>query len=241
MPLLSTHLDYETLSAEAAKLIAERIEQKPSLLLCLATGSTPTRTYELLAARPKSLFNQIRILKLDEWGGIPLNSPATCETYLRKIFIDPLDLSARYTGFESQPVDPAAECSRISRWLEQNGPIDLCILGLGVNGHLGFNEPAAVLQPHAHVATLSSESLQHSMIQNLPIKPTFGLTLGISDVLNSREIILLVSGATKADPLRRMVGDIVKGAVRPSFPATCLAKHDNTIIMCDHAAAKHFL
>src|SRR5688572_17242968 len=89
MPSTHIHPDYETMSAAAANFIADRLQQKRSLLLCLATGSTPTRTYELLAQRPKSLFDQVRILKLDEWGGIPLNSPASCETYLRQILIDP--------------------------------------------------------------------------------------------------------------------------------------------------------
>jgi galactosamine-6-phosphate isomerase len=235
MASIQIHPDYEALSAAAAEFIAERIKEKPSLLLCLATGSTPTRTYELLATRPKSLFSEVRVLKLDEWGGIPMTSAATCETYLRKSLIDPLDLSARYTAFESQPADPAAECERIGRWLEKNGPVDLCILGLGLNGHLGFNEPAAALKDRAHVATLSSESLQHSMVQNLPIKPSYGLTLGIADILESHEIILLVSGASKADPLRRTV----KTAIDPQFPASFLTKHPNARIFCDVAAARH--
>jgi galactosamine-6-phosphate isomerase len=235
MASIFIHPDYESLSIIAADLIAKRIHEKPSLLLCLATGSSPTRTYELLAVRPKSVFEQVRVLKLDEWGGIPMNSPATCETYLRKILIDPLDLSSRYVGFQSQPGDPAAECSRVARWLEENGPIDFCVLGLGINGHLGFNEPAAALQPRAHVAALSYESLQHSMIQNLLEKPTFGLTLGIEDILDSREIILLVSGPGKAEPLRRML----EGPVHAPFPASYLRKHENTRILCDRAAAKH--
>lgn len=228
------HPDYETMSAAAASLIADRLQQKPNLLLCLATGSTPTRTYELLAQRPKSLFDQVRILKLDEWGGIPLNSPATCETYLRRIMIDPLDLSSRYIGFESQPADAAAETRRIQRWLVENGPIDLCILGLGTNGHLGFNEPADTLQPQPHVAKLSAESLGHSMVQALPTKPTFGLTIGIQNILDSREIIVLVSGPSKIQPLRRMLKD----PVNSRFPATYLQNHGNTHVFCDRAAAQ---
>jgi galactosamine-6-phosphate isomerase len=228
------HPDYEALSAAAAELIYRRIQEKPSLLLCLATGSTPTRTYELLATRPKSLFSEARVLKLDEWGGIPMTSPATCETYLRKILIDPLDLSTRYTAFQSQPADPVAECARIGRWLEQNGPIDLCILGLGLNGHLGFNEPASALHDRAHIATLSQESLQHSMVQNLPTKPSYGLTLGIADILDSREIVLLVSGPSKAEPLRRAL----QTAVDSHFPASYLTTHANTRIFCDAAAAQ---
>jgi galactosamine-6-phosphate isomerase len=235
MHSIQIHPDYETLSAAAAELIAQRIKEKPSLLLCLATGSTPTRTYEVLAARPKESFNQVRVLKLDEWGGIPMDSPATCESYLRKFLIEPLNLSLRYTAFESQPADSAAECARIGRWLDANGPIDLCILGLGINGHLGFNEPARKLQSRAHIATLSPESLEHSMIQNLPAKPTFGLTLGIEDILDSREILLLVSGQAKAEPLRKTVN----GAVDPMFPASYLTEHHGARILCDRDAAKH--
>lgn len=235
MPKIDIHSDHESMSVTAANLIAERLQQKSNLLLCLATGSTPTRTYELLAAAHlKSLFCQVRILKFDEWGGIPMNSPATCETYLRKLLIDPLDLSARYTAFKSQPADPAAECARIAQWLEQNGPIDLCILGLGINGHLGFNEPAPALHPRAHVAKLSRESLQHSMVQQLQTKPTFGLTLGMEDILDSREILLLVSGPTKIDPFKRMLD----GPIDPQFPASYLIQHRNTRILCDRAAAK---
>ena len=234
MPHLEIHPDYQSLSVAAADLIAKRLAEKPNLLLCLATGSTPTRAYELLATRPQSLFKQARILKLDEWGGIPMSSPATCETYLRKLLIDPLDLASRYFGFESQPTDPNAECARIARWLIENGPIDLCVLGLGTNGHLGFNEPAEKLQASPHVAKLSTESLDHSMVQALPIKPTFGLTIGIDNILTSREIMVLVSGPTKVAPVRRMLKD----PITAQFPATHLQRHPNTRIFCDRAAAK---
>src|SRR6478672_10057339 len=101
------YTDYAAMSDAAAKAIVGPIWEKPDPLLCLATGSTPTGAYELLAKHcPKSLVAHARVLKLDEWGGIPMNSPATCETYLRKILIDPLDLGSRYVGFESQPADP---------------------------------------------------------------------------------------------------------------------------------------
>jgi galactosamine-6-phosphate isomerase len=236
MPSIFVHSDYEEMCVAAANLIAARLEEKPDLLLCLATGSTPTRAYELLAARSKSLFSQVRVLKLDEWGGVAMTSPATCETYLRKILIDPLDLCSRYVAFESQPADPVAECARIARWLVENGPIDLCVLGLGLNGHLGFNEPAAALQPHAHIATLSPESLEHSMVQALPIKPTFGLTLGLEDILDAREILLLVSGLSKLAPLERMLS----GEVGPRFPGSYLRKHKLTRVICDRAAAGKF-
>jgi galactosamine-6-phosphate isomerase len=163
-----------------------------------------------------------------------MSSPATCETYLRKLLIHPLDLSSRYVAFDSQAADPESECARIARWLKENGPIDLCVLGLGTNGHLGFNEPAEKLQAEPHVAKLSAESLGHSMVEALPVKPTFGLTIGIENMLASREIIVLVSGPTKIQPLRRMLKD----PITARFPATHLQRHANARIFCDRAAAQ---
>lgn len=226
------HADHEAMSQAAADWLAERIAQKPNLLLCMATGATPMRAYELLAKRDPSLFRELRVIKLDEWAGIPMRSPATCETYLRNAFIDPLRLEGRYIAFNGEASDFAAECARIAGWLQTNGPIDLCVLGLGLNGHLGFNEPAPALQPHAHVATLSYESLQHAMIAVEKIRPTAGLTLGIADLLHSRQILLLVSGAAKQKALHRMLN----GSIETQFPSTFLRLHSGVTVLCDQAA-----
>jgi galactosamine-6-phosphate isomerase len=147
--------DYEALSKHAADLIVRWLRAKPTSLLCLAAGSTPMRTYELLAiegANDPALFKHCRIIKLDEWGGLPPGNPATCDAQLRTTLVSPLNLTERYVAFESNPRDPDAEAARIARWLDENGPIDIAVLGLGINGHLGFTEPAEYLQPFAHVA-----------------------------------------------------------------------------------------
>ena len=127
------------------------------------------RAYELLAARrflAPDLFARLRVLKLDEWGGLEDDDPASCESYLRRTFIDVVGNGDRYVGFSGKPADPEAECRRIGEWLQKNGPIDTCVLGLGLNGHLGFNEPAPELMPHAHIARLSESSLGHSMLDH---------------------------------------------------------------------------
>lgn len=220
------------MSRAAADLLAQQIRAKPNALLCMATGATPMRSYELLARNDHSLFNQLRVIKLDEWGGIPMESAATCETFLRRSFIEPLNLASRYIGFESQPASFEAECARIERWLAANGPIDLCVLGLGINGHLGFNEPATSLRPHAHVAKLAASSLQHSMIAAENNKPTVGLTLGVADLLLSRQIILVVSGGSKNGPMKALLA----GEITTQFPASFLHLHPNVTLICDRAA-----
>ncbi|HXT40709.1 MAG TPA: 6-phosphogluconolactonase [Candidatus Angelobacter sp.] len=227
--------DHEAMSHAAADLLAGEFRRKPDTLLCLATGGTPRRSYELLAARCETgagLFDQLRVLKLDEWGGIPMENPATCENFLRKSLVGPLRLESRYVGFHSRPADPVAECDRIRLWLAGNGPIDLCVLGLGVNGHIGFNEPADALQPHAHVATLSGESLAHSMITNERVRPDFGLTLGMADLLQARQILLLVSGRSKRAPLQQLLS----GRISTHFPGSFLWLHEKVSLFCDRAA-----
>ena len=128
---------------------------------------------------------------------------------------------------------PRTECARMATWLAANGPIDLSILGLGVNGHLGFNEPAAALQAGPHVARLSRASLRHEMLRNARGQASYGLTLGMGDLMRSREVLLLVSGARKAEQLRRLF----TGQVTPRFPASFLGLHPVLTICCDLAAA----
>lgn len=229
--------DHESVSHAASDVLFDRIHARRDLLLCLATGATPKGTYERLAqlirAHPYApdQFRNARVLKLDEWGGIPMSSPATCETFLQETLIRPLAWP-NYIAFESEPADPSAECARVAKWLREHGPIDVCVLGLGLNGHLGFNEPAPFLQPHAHVAELSKKSLQHSMIAGLPKLPGYGLTLGMADLLQSREILLLVTGASKREALQRLLVE----KISPDFPASFLHLHPRVRVLCDAAA-----
>ena len=235
---LLVHGDYEEMSRRAARAILQRALHKPDLLLCTATGSSPTRTYEIVAEswhdRP-DLSGRMRVVKLDEWGGLPPDDPATCEAYLRKHLLNPLDISDdRYLGFRGDAPDPEAECRDVCERLGAWGAIDLCVLGLGVNGHLGFNEPAEALHPHAHVATLSPESLAHPMVRDRQTPVGYGLTLGMADILQSRQVMLLVNGWHKRDVLRRLLDERV---VTPRFPASFLWLHPDVTCYCDAAAA----
>lgn len=229
--------DHESLSQCAAERVASAIIGKPDLLLCAAGGSTPLRTYELLAgqrSRASDGFHSLRVVKLDEWGGLAMDGPGTCEHQLRHHLLSPLGISdERYFGFNSDPADADAECKRIRNRLADEGPIDLCVLGLGMNGHVAMNEPAACLQPAAHVARLTDATLAHSMLAHVGTKPGFGLTLGMAEILASREILLLVSGASKREPLRKLL----RREIATEFPASFLWLHPNWTLLCDHAAA----
>ena len=141
--------DREALDREAAALIWEAAGAKPDLLICLASGETPTGTYGLLAAAPERLASA-RFIQLDEWAGVGADDPASCAAYLEHTIRSPLAVPPeRWIGFRGDAPDAAAECRRVEAALAAAGPIDLCILGLGRNGHLGLNEPARALIPSA--------------------------------------------------------------------------------------------
>jgi len=225
--------DYGEMSSLAASLVRETLKEKPDLLLCAATGSSPEGLYQELRATArldKELFEQLRILKLDEWGGLPANHPVSCEYFLRKKLLDPLSIpQERYISFDSDPENPEAECKRIRFKVESEGPIDICILGLGRNGHLGLNEPAPKLEPFCHVAALTAESLQHPMIASLESKPSYGLTLGMKEILASRKIIMLVSGKEK----KHMAEKFLEGKVSTELPASFLWQHKQVECLVD--------
>jgi galactosamine-6-phosphate isomerase len=227
---------YKDLSQKAKDIIVQEIKLNETLLLCAATGGSPTGTYDLLAIEYQEnpgLFSKSRVFKLDEWGGIPMDSLGTCECYLQDHLIQPLKISeSRYIGFNSNPEDPSKECDQIQERLNQQGPIDICILGLGMNGHLALNEPDLFLQPYCHVAKLSDTSLQHQMAAEMPVKPTYGLTLGMADILSSKMIIILINGTQK----RAIVNKFLSQKITNSVPASFLWLHPNVVCLIEKDA-----
>jgi galactosamine-6-phosphate isomerase len=228
--------DYDSLSAQAASLISAEIGRHPNLLLCAATGNSPIGLYRELAeqaAADRALFAALRVIKLDELGGVPADDPGSCEHYLKTRVLGPLAVAAdRYIVFAATPADPPAECERIRAELAQRGPIDVCVLGLGINGHIGFNEPGPFLIPQCHVARLSEQSRRHAMVRSMDGAPPFGLTLGMQEILASRRIILLVAGSGK----KHAIAGLLSGEVSTSLPASFLWLHQRVDCLIDHHA-----
>ena len=211
---------------KAFSIVMDEIEHNPQLLLCAATGSSPLPLYRNLTEEAKkraAVFDQLRILPLDEWVGLP-SSNGSCHAFLQNHILRPLKVAQeRYFPFNPAAEDLKEECLRIQALIKEQGPIDLCVLGLGKNGHLGFNEPADELQPHCHLADLTIESQQHSMIMDASTKPTRGITLGIQDILSSRRILLMVSGSGKEEAKKQLLS----GEITCECPASLLWKHNN--------------
>lgn len=228
---------YEGMSRKAMEIVSGLVRSKPDSLLCLPTGNTPTRTYELLAIdrnEDPALYDRVRILKLDEWAGLSANDEGSCESYLQKHVLVPLGVDeGRYFGFDGNAPDLEAECRRVTGLLDKIGPIDLCLLGIGVNGHLGLNEPAEVLSDTAHVVELSETSRGHAMIASVKDRPRRGLTLGMGDILRARKIVLLISGKEKRIILRRLL----ETGVTTMLPASFLRLHPDVTALCDRSAS----
>lgn len=224
------------MSRAAADWVSEIICTKPDSLLCLATGASPTGTYAHLAERcaaTPELFKKVRFIKMDEWGGLPMDDPASSEFYLRKHVLGPFRVEEeRYFGWNSCPDDAAAECLRVNNWLQSNKPISISIIGMGLNGHVGFNEPADALPTGPHAAELSLMSQQHSMLGEHKGKIHSGYTLGMDDILRSHKILLLVSGASKAEAMR----ELFSKKISTRFPSSLLWLHPNLSIFCDKAS-----
>lgn len=218
---------YDAMSSASAEIVMQALKRKPDLMLCAATGNSPTGLYRELAnnyqSNPSS-FDQLRIFKLDEWGDMEATVPASCEYYLQEHVIKPLQISSdRYMAFANNPPSPKEECARVQKILNRQGPIDICVLGLGANGHMGLNEPNEQLQPHCHVAQLAELTLSHGMIAEVKPKPSYGMTIGIEDILASKHILMLVVGSAK----KKATEMLLSGEVTNQFPATHLQRHSN--------------
>jgi len=229
--------DYDEMSRRAAARVIAAATIRSDFLLCAPTGNSPAGLYQELIredARQPDLLRRFRVVKLDEWLGVPPDDPVSCEHYLQSRLVGPLAIAAgRYLCFDSEMKDPVRECARISAELERQGPIDVCILGLGRNGHVGLNEPAASMQPHCHVAKLSAETLGHAMMSGRDAKPAFGLTLGMADILASRKILLLVTGKGK----ERAITRFLEATVTTELPASFLWLHQDVEVLLDDSSS----
>jgi len=213
----------EELNERASDMLIADLKENPQSLVCAATGNSPTGIYKKVADKQNSIVvEHLTFIKLDEWYGLGADDTGSCEYYLHKHLLQPLEVSAdRYISFDGKTADPDKEFERVNKYLDENGPIDLCILGLGTNGHIAFNEPADVLQPHAHLGTLSETSLTHNMISESGTVIKHGMTLGMADILQSRKIILPVFGRSKRDIMQRLT----EGKVSTHLPASFLWLH----------------
>ena len=236
IPLIEAQ-DYDQLSSVCATAMLDCVTRKPDAVLCLATGHSPQGAYRAFvhAALEQRLdLSRVLWVKLDEWIGLPPEDPATCEFFLRKEIMDPLHVAPEaYLAFQSDTSDPYAECKRVATELERRGPIDLVILGVGKNGHIGLNEPAEDLQSEPHVASLTPSTRDHPMLLDAARPVTEGMTLGVGDIFAANKVVLLITGSGKGEAL-----DAFRAQTPSTLcPVTLLQLHPNLLAIADPSAA----
>lgn len=223
---------YDELSKKAASIIETEVKANPGLLFCAATGGSPTGMYAEMA-KNKSVYQQMRVIKMDEWGIIPLSHKDSCESYLKQHLLGPMEIpSKRYITFDTAPEVVEAECKRINSFIQENGPLDICILGLGKNGHIAFNEPAAFLQPDFHKAILAPSTIQHDPALSAGTEPAYGLCVGMEGIMQSKKIIFLITGKGKQDAVKQ----IMSKKIDTNCPASFLWMHPNVECLIDSSA-----
>ena len=219
--------DYEEMSRAAFESFYSGLKTSPRTSICAASGHSPTGFYEKMVANyqeQSELYYAMQVVKLDEWFGVSADDPNSCEYYIQNKIILPLNITEdRYLSFKNNAVAPEAECMRVQKELDICEPLDVCVLGLGKNGHLGFNEPAATLSDVCHMSRLSETSVQHSMTKTMTNKPQYGLTVGMAEILRSKKIILLVTGVGKEDILAQLLTQ----KITSQLPVSFLWNHSN--------------
>jgi len=221
--------DLEELSKISAGIMIDCIKAKPDALLCLATGTSPTLAYDIFIKtiiKEKIDISKIRILKLDEWWKVDMYDNSTCEHYIQEKIIKPLNiLNENYICFNSDAVDADLECERIAKIVKEAGPIDLCILGMGKNGHLGLNEPGQYLFPFPHKVKLTQKTKTHTMLTKTSVQIDYGMTLGVSNIISSEMVLFLACGDEKNVSFH----EFMSGKVSTDLPASILWMHPNVI------------
>ena len=224
------YISYESMSEAAATQMLATLTKKPDALFCLATGNSPLQAYRLFSRNLLESdidVGQLRLIQLDEWGALPQTHPSSCAHYIRKEIVSPLRLAQEQLFLFDGTADPQQQCRQADVYLDNHGPLDLCILGLGANGHLGFNEPAERFSTRTHIASLEPATREHQMVKSLLQAPDFGISLGIEDILTSRHILLLVAGRSKLPVLEHLRS----GQIDPQIPASALWRHPNVSVL----------
>jgi len=232
--------DYSDMSAKAARHVARIIRKKPAAVLTLPTGDTPKGLYEhLVALHQKGHldFSRIAAFNLDELLGTDNQDPVSYAMYLYERLLSRVNVRPENIHLiSSSPEDEHAECERYESLIKEVGGIDLAILGIGENGHIGFNEPGTPWESITHVTTITKATLK-KMDKDFTKKlscPVRAITMGIRTIMNSKAILLLASGPEKADILAKALLDSPALAI----PASVLQRHPHVTIIADKDAAE---
>ena len=230
--------DYDAMSRRAANIISAEVIRRPDCVLGLATGSTPIGTYKQLAAwnqRGDFSFKEVHSVNLDEYKGLSGDHDQSYRYFMQKNLFDHIDILPENTYVPSGLAeDPEEECRRYDELVKSFGYADLQLLGLGHNGHIGFNEPAEAFEKETHCVDLQPSTIEANkrFFASADDVPKKAYTMGIQTIMRAKKILVVVSGADKADIVR----DAFFGPVTPHVPASILQMHSDVTLIGDEAA-----
>ena len=232
--------DYEAMSIAAAELIIEQIREKPDLTVCLPTGSTPRRMYELLIEANKEKrvdFSAVTVLSVDEYAGLSFDHVKSYAHVLHTTFLDKCNFDpGKIFLMNSGAGDLNAECGRYNRLIEESGGIDLYIDGIGENGHIAFNEPSEQFVLGVHIGAVSewTARVNSRFFDSVDEVPKQVITLGVDDIINSKCVMILSNGPKKAGAIKRLV---TENTITTQFPASFLKLSQNAVLIMDEETA----
>lgn len=231
--------NYEAMSKKAAIIMASQIDMKSNCVLGLATGDTPLGMYnELIDMHKEGLidFKDVITFNLDEYYGIPKYNNQSYKQYMDKNFFNHININPENTHIPNGTTDNIEEECRIyDDLIEEMGNIDIQVLGIGRNGHIGFNEPDIKFESCTHLVeldegTMKANSRFFDKIEDVPKK---AISMGIKNIMHAKKIILMATGKEKADAIKKTV----EGSISPEVPASVLQLHPNTYLILDEGAA----
>lgn len=230
--------DYQDMSRKAADIISAQIIMKPDCVLGLATGSTPVGTYRQLIEwyeKGDLDFSRVSTVNLDEYRGLTHIDPQSYYYFMQENLFDHvnIDKAATHVPDGTNP-DAADACAKHEQIIKSLGGIDLQLLGLGNNGHIGFNEPGAAFEKETHLVDLAESTIRANarFFTSIDEVPKQAYTMGIRTIMQAKKILVVVSGEGKAD----IVSRAFFGPVTPEVPASILQMHPDVTVVCDEAA-----
>jgi glucosamine-6-phosphate deaminase len=231
--------DYHAMSEKGGEVIAALVATRPTCVLGLATGSTPVGTYRELARRHREEgldFSRATTFNLDEYLGLAPDHTQSYHHFMEENLFRHVNIDPRLAHVPNGLAkDLDAECSGYEAMIRESGGIDLQLLGLGRDGHIGFNEPSSSLGSRTRIKTLAPETIEDNsrFFERLDEVPRFAITMGVGTIMEAKEILLLASGRSKAEALRATV----EGPISAEFTASVLQLHPRVMIITDGEAA----
>ena len=229
--------DYEAMSELGAQIIKEQIQVNPSCTLGLATGSSPIGTYKNLIKANKDgeiSFKDVKTYNLDEYCGISRSHPQSYYYFMHENLFDHVDINEENVHIPAVSNDNLDKDCEVYNEMLNNASVDLQLLGIGGNGHIGFNEPGTSFTQETFIVKLAEKTRQDNkrFFNSIDEVPTHAITMGIKNIMNAKKILMLISGASKADTVVRLLNE----EIDTDFPASVLHKHPDVTVIIDQEA-----